>query len=359
MPHRACLLRMTGWLSVACIAVMVLLQAGCGGMSNSAASPGSQNAAQQSQISTAVNSGYVWETASSPAALRPIVGLPGGAQFGGPSYNSGAYTSGVAASRLGYVLLTGSDGAISLANLPSGQPKIVAPGISPAEQVVISPTGVTAAVFAPGQTAELLLNLASAPQTQSIAVPAGTFALAVSDAGYLLAAVPQASSGVAISVISPQGATQGLIHLGKLGDMRFVGMSNGALLADSAKNVVWWTPDATTGASPQSIATAANGVKAPSGVAASYDGRWAVIANPNGTILRVNLSQAAPVIAANCSCVPDRLAPLTGNANFQITAAGSGPMWLYQGDLPTPRTVFVPAILHSGTVIQAAVKSGK
>jgi hypothetical protein len=184
-------------------------------------------------------------------------------------------------------------------------------------------------------------------------------ALSVSDGGTLLIATANADGGINVSSTARQGAVHFVTAVGRLGDMRFVGTGNGALIADAAKNVVWSVQDVTAGGSPQSIAAAANGVNSPVGVAASYDGRWAVIANPSGTILRVSLTQPASIVAATCACAPDRLASLSGNTTFQITASGPGPMWLYQGDLPAPRTVFVPAVSGAGAALRLSSAMGR
>jgi hypothetical protein len=179
-----------------------------------------------------------------------------------------------------------------------------------------------------------------------VAIPLqGTIAsVCVSDTGLLLVAITNGSGGVEISSVSAQGAVHQLMQVARYGDMRFIGSSNGVLIADAGQNILWSAKDAASGSNLVQIAGTGDGLQNPVATASSWDGHWALIANQAGTLLRIDLTQMTPTLSVACSCIPSTLAPLSGNATFQITPLATGPMWLYEGDLATPRTVFVPAV---------------
>jgi len=323
---------------------LLLTMAGCSGAAgNSATSsvPSPSTAKSNTQISGMVL-GYAWDTVAQ--SLRPIQGLPGAAYLGSPIYSG--YTSGIASARAGYALLTGTAGDISLALLPTGQPTALTPVFSTHQQIALSPGGAAAVIFAQGMsTALVFTNLPGAPQRQQvpISMPGTITNVSVSDTGLLLVAAASASGGAAISAISADGTVHPVGNVARYGDMRFIASSNDALIADAGQNTLSTAKDVAAGASLLQIASATDGVQNPVAVASSADGRWALVANQGGTLLRIDLTQLEPVGSATCPCVPNSLTPLSGNAVFQIIPLGAGPLWLYEGDAATPRAVFVPA----------------
>ena len=89
--------------------------------------------------------------------------------------------------------------------------------------------------------------------------------------------------------------------------------------------------------------TVAGGIAQPMAVAASSDGRWAVIANrQTSTIVRVDLASRAPTRQVQCSCSPTILLSLAGNSVFLLTPLGTGPLSLFDGDAAKPRILFIP-----------------
>ncbi len=331
---------------LAALPLLVLVMPACsGGGTNSAtaSAPSSNAASVKTQISGAVL-GYVWDATAQ--GLRAIQGLPGAAYLAAPSYNSGAYTSAVASSSGGYALLTSQTGDILLALLPSGQPALLTAAFSSYQHVALSPSGSAAIVFADDKRSALVFtNLPGAPQLQQVQIPPqGSITnICVSDSGLLLVALDNGAAGVAVYSVSANGTAQQVANLARYGGMRFVASSNDVLIADAAQNIVWSAKNVATGAALLPVASAADGVAAPVAVAGSVDGRWAVIAGQTGVLLSVDLTGATAVASAKCQCSPSLLAPLAGNATFQVTPLAAGPVWLYVADAATPQAMFVPA----------------
>ena len=327
----------------AALLLLLLTMLACGSGASSSAAPTLTSAKLSTQVSGVVL-GYVWDSVSD--GLRAIQGLPGAAYLAPPAYNSGGYTSAVASARGGYALLTSRTGDISLALLPGGQPVPLTAAFSAYQHVALSPGGSAAVVFADDKrTAQVFTHLPAAPQLQQIQIPAqGSITnICVSDSGLLLLALDNGAAGVAISSVSGDGVVHQVANIARYGDMRFIASSNDVLIADAGQNAVWSIKNVATGGGLLPVAGAADGVLAPLAVASSSDGAWALIANQAGKLLRVNLTGQGPVISAQCQCTPSLLAPLAGNATFQITPLATAPLWLYEGDAATPRAVFVPA----------------
>ena len=80
----------------------------------------------------------------------------------------------------------------------------------------------------------------------------------------------------------------------------------------------------------------------PMAVAASSDGRWALVANRQGSsVVKVDLTHQAPISHAQCNCSPTILLSLAGNSVFLLTPPGTGPLSLFDGDAPQPRILLI------------------
>ncbi len=322
---------------------------GCGTTSVSSPSlPSSLNSMNKTASGPML--GYVWDKTAS--GLRPILGVPGAAQFGSPIYGGAGYNNAVACPDKKYALLTSSGGQAFLGPLPSGVPVQIADHLSTKEQIAISPSCSAALLYAPGtSSATLILGLPATPTAQTINLSqAGQVTTAaVSDSGLILAAVGKAASGSTIQAISADGTAMQLTTVAGLGGMTFLPSSQNALIADSGRNTIWSASGLPNTTALNSVAATADGVRQPIAVASSSDGRWLIVANQNGAaILRLDLTrQTAPTqIACRCSAVG--LTPLSGNNTFLLSAVDTGPVWTFDGDSPSPRVVFIPAIKQTG-----------
>ena len=324
------------------IATVFMIASGCG--TTSTPSQGTTPPAGGSaSVASGVTLGYVWDQKAS--GLRPMLGMPGASYLGSPIYNDGTYQSGIACSRSPHAILTSKHGAIFLTSLPTGVPVQLANKLSAKQVVVLGPSCSTALVYAPDtSTMDLIQGLPSKPQVATISLSGNVTAAAVSDSGAVLAAVSR-SNGTAVQFL-PAGAASAasVVTVSRLGGLAFVANAESALIADAGKNVVYLAEFDAGGASTRQIASATDGIASPVGVGASADGRWAVIANQQGAVVRVDLTHQAPNITMQCRCTPTEVIPLNSKTIFRLTALGTGPMWVFDGDAPRARVAFIPGI---------------
>jgi hypothetical protein len=291
--------------------------------------------------------GYVWDQKAS--GLRPILGVPGAAQFGSPIYGGAGYNSATACPDKKYALLTNSSGQASMAPLPSGVPVQIADHLSTKERIAISPSCSAALLYAPGaSSAILVLGLPAKPKVQTLDLSqAGLVtAAAVSDTGLVLAASSQTAGGIAVQAISADGTASQVTAVAGLGGMTFLPSAQNALIADAGRNTILLASNLPGSTTLNQVATTADGISQPLAVASSADGRWLIVANQNGAaVLRLDLTRQSASDQVACSgCTASKLTPLGGNSSFLLSDVGSGPIWTFDGDSPSPRIVFIPAI---------------
>lgn len=325
---------------------------GCGSMPANSPTPSmpSSNSATGSNAATGPILGYAWDQKA--AGLRPVLGVPGAAQFGTPIYGGASYNGALACTGAKYVLLTNSSGQASLAPLPQGVPVQIADHLSAKEQIAISPSCSAAVFYAPGfSTATLVLGLPTTPKAQTLDLSqAGLVTTAiVSDSGLVLAG-SGATGGTNVTAVSPDGTATQVTTVAGLGGMAFLPSSQNALIGDAGRSTVWLASNLPASISLSRVATAADGVAQPTAIASSSDGRWLIVANQKGAVLRLDLTRrSAPAVVTCSSCTSMKLIPLTGNSSFLLSDLTSGPIWTFDGDSPSPRVVFIPAIKSSST----------
>jgi len=293
--------------------------------------------------------GYAWDQIAT--GLRPIRGIAGAAQFGSPVYGGSTYNGASVCVDKKYALLTSSKGRVFLAPLPSGAAMQIADHLSAKEQIAISPSCSAALLYAPGTSSALIiLGLPASPKVQALDLSqAGLVTAAiVSDSGLVLAA-SQTGGKSTVQVVSADGSASQVATVAGLGGMTFLSSTQNALIADAGKNVIWLASNLPGSTALNSVAAATDGVTRPSAVAASADGRWLIIANQGGnTILRLDLNHQSPPEQIACNCTATNLIPLSGNSTFLISDLGSGPVWTFDGDSPSPRIVFIPGVRQEG-----------
>lgn len=286
--------------------------------------------------------GYIWS--SSGGTLRPLLGVSGSAQVGQSIVASGAYVSGAASLSSGIGLVEDQKGNLFSLNLPSSKATPIATGLPAGSQIVFSPLGANAIVYASGGTSVTLISaLSSQPQTTTIALPLGVKLLAaiVSDAGTVLVATQAAP--IAIDILSSGGALVPLGTLAQSGGMSFLPGVENALIADRGKNALSLLENITTALTVQPLN--AQGINLPVAVASSRDSRWAVVANGGDkNILRIDLEKGSAPSIVSCSCQATQLSSLAGSASFRLNDLGSGPLWIADLSGSTPQLFFVPAI---------------
>jgi hypothetical protein len=338
-------------LLAACVTIVSIIGLiGCGTTSAvTSPMPSLPSTTATSNVATGAVLGYAWD--QSAAGLRPILGVPGAAQFGSPVFGGAGYNSARACPGKKFALLTNSSGQASIAPLPSGVPVQIADHLSAKEQIAISPSCSAALLYASGSSSAVLVQgLPASPKAQSLDLSqAGAVTSAVvSDTGLVLVASGQTAGAVSVQAVSADGTAMQVTTVAGLGGMAFLPSSQNALIGDTGRSTIWLASGLPASTSLNRVATSSDGVTQPTAVASSSDGRWLIVANQNGaSILRLDLTrQSAPAQVA-CNCTATKLAPLTGNSTFLLSDLTSGPLWTFDGDSPSPRILFIPAVKSS------------
>ncbi len=285
--------------------------------------------------------GYVFS--ATDGTLRALLGVKGSSQVSASIVPAGTYVAGDTSTASSTALLEDATGALFAFNLPSAQPLRVAGGLPANAQIAFSASGKTAIAYSSSSIA-LITGLPSSPQVKTIAVPSGSAvsAVIVSDAGTIVMA-----SGAAIGTLSTSGSFSRLLTVGAAGGFSFLPGTDDLLIADSAANTVSLLRTISTSPTSQPLNVA--GLNKPVAVAASKDGKWAIVANGGDAgVLRVDLTSGTAAIKTLCSCQPSQLSSLSGGSVFRLNALYAGPLWTVDVASATPQMLFVPAI-NKGT----------
>lgn len=287
---------------------------------------------------------------SSSAGLRIEYGVAGSASQGPPLYNDGTYSGATACVRKRIALLTTASGSLFLAQLPQGAPQLITnQGVTKA-QITFSPSCDSALAFASGNPNALLIQgLLSAPKSSNVLLPENISAIVASDSGSILISVPQADGSAELQLMTSGGsAFQPFAAVSKFGGMAFMPGSDMVLFADGGSNNLVQASATGPKSGPLQIAGSADGISRPLAIGVSADGHTVAIANGLGSaIVRIDLLQHLPSSQAKCACSPAELQAMGGNAAFRLNEPGSGTVWAFDGDAPTPRIVFVPSASSS------------
>ena len=326
------------WLRAGCAAcsasAICVALAGCG--VGAVSGPGS---APLAAVANGPQLGYLWNSADQP--LRPVLGVPGSAQIGQAVTPAGMYINGAGSPRSAVALLQSADGSISSMSLPSGTAQTLAgANFRGAAQIAFSPSGTDAILFAPGATSVLLLSgLRGATQVQTLVAPAPLSSAAVSDTAQVVAV--SGSGLLTLALLTGNRSTLG--SLTAFGGASFLPGGDDLLLADSGTGVVTLLRHSSTAPAAQTFTSSA--IQTPLAVAASLDGRWAVVANGGDpSTVRLDLSGATSPLRIACGCQPTQLTPFMGNAVFSLLPLSAVPNWAVDASAATPRTVFIPAV---------------
>ena len=321
---------------ISAIAAYSGLITGCGGSVDAPNSSSPLSAA----VSNGPQLGYLWS--ATDAALHPILGVPGSSQFGQSVTTAGLYVNGAASARSSIALLQSTNGVISTMTVPQGSAEVISGAtISGSVQIVFSPSGLNAVLYTPGSSSVLLITaLTTAPQVQTLTAPSNFLAATVSDT----AQVAAVSGSGPLRVALLTGNTASLTTLGGFGGFSFLPGGSDLLIADRSTGVVTLVRN-TTG-TPAAQSFTASTIKSPLAIAGSVDGLWAVVANSaDQSVVRLDLTGASAPLRIACACQPVQLTTLSGNAVFSLTAPGSTATWAVDASAPTPRTVFIPALV--------------
>lgn len=311
--------------------------------------------------------GYIWHSDSKN--LYPILGVSGSTHYGEPALatDGTVVTAAVATSaNASWGLLLHKDGTLEQWSSAGAGAAALAAGVALDGVIRFSPSGTSAAVLSPSTlNAMMVTGLPSKPQIATLKLPTG-FSIdkfAISDAGSLLAGIPQAgTAGIVIGILSEAHAFNAISSFQAWGGAGFVPGSKGdaAVIADAATANLTYATNL-NGTSPNFAPLGANGMlQKPIAVGISADGKWAYAADSaKAQIVRVSLGPAAqPPSSIACACTAQQLVPLTSDGIFALTKDLPGqPSWILDTRTSQPRTFFVPALPGSVASSDSTMRS--
>lgn len=318
------------------------LLAGCGAGVRTLTGGGSSPAVALLAVSAAPKLGYAWNQADK--TLRPIIGIPGAAQFGESVTPAAAYESGAAEPAGTYALMLGDSQSLYRISLPDGAATPLSGKATTGSRIVFAPSGAYAFIFALGSMGGTVVSgTASAPQLRAVTFTSAATDAAVSDSGTVAVAL-RSATGSPIQVTPASGNPVILPALKACGGLGFIAGSDDLLMADAGLNELWRVHAASTAPTTAPVATAGL-LKTPLSVAASRSGHWAVIANSaDSSAVRVDLTGALPPQRTACNCQPSTVAQLAGDGAFRLTALQTGPVWISDASRSSFPVLFIPAL---------------
>jgi hypothetical protein len=279
--------------------------------------------------------------------IKPLLGLPGAAWLGPGqtagdvrelAFAPGGWAVGLEGSAMRPVLirnLTGPVVAEPLGDLPAG-----------ATQLALSPAG-SAAVFLFRESGKLAVVTGlpgpalDAWEYELGGIGAQWLRLAVSDGGdAVLGTIREAGQHWAVAVRRYSGFRK-IYAAGGDAAIAFLPRQAAALIADPGRNEILLLRSLE--GSPLPLASETEGVLRPVDIAASLDGRKAVVISKDASAILILGIEDGSVTAVPYEQSAKELRRLNGNARFRLTGDTAQPLWVLDGDSAPPRLVFVPA----------------
>lgn len=329
-----------GLRATACL--LPCLLTGCGAGVRTLAGAGSSPAVALLAVSAAPKLGYAWNQADK--TLRPIIGIPGAAQFGESVTPAATYEYGAAEPAGTYALMLGDSQTTYRVSLPDGAATLLAGKAAAGSRIVFAPGGAYALIFAPGNTGGTVISgTAGAAQVRSVNFTGAATDAAISDTGAVAVAL-RSGSGCPVQVTPASGNSVSLPSLKVCGGLGFVAGGDDLLMADAGSNELFRVHAASTTPTVAPMVTAGL-LKMPQSVAASHTGHWAVVANSgDSSAVRIDLTGALPPQRTACDCQPSTVVPLAGDGAFRLTALQTGPVWISDASRSSFPVLFVPSL---------------
>jgi hypothetical protein len=304
-------------------------------------------AAGQAPLMQGALSGFVFDP--TVRGVRPVLGSPGAATMGEPLLAGMNLQQAVVSADGDYALAITGDGRGLIAILQlSGKVSVRPLGVevSAGDSVELSPLGTFAVLYQRAtQSLQVVKGMPSAPvlgKRLELALIGGPLsAFTIDDRSTVLAAAPAGNSSQ-IYVFDKNGDLRLISTVGHASDLAFI---NGldAVVADDRDHKVYLLRFVTGVTATLPLAGEAQGVTSPRAVGVSRDQRRVYVANAGSKeIVAINLTDGVTARYA-CPCEPSAVRRMNGTAVFRLTEPTNGPFWLFDGDLPQPRIVFVPA----------------
>jgi hypothetical protein len=334
-------------------AVLALALAGCGTAINSP-SPSPSGAIQaQSQPTTGPVLGYIWD--ASVQGLRPVQGLPGASIVGAATVSgagrSSPFIATASSAVSGMALFLDANGGVFEAPLSGGAMTRIA-NIPGATGLVLSSSGgyslITGESAAGANIAAVISGLPQSPTVRNLNVSTLTPIAggAASDTGTVALAMGSGQSAASAVAFTGQSASVQIATAQSFGGMQFVPGSDELVLADGGAGTL--TAISHVGTTPASATLSpAGAIASPVALDITSNGRWVVVANHAGDVLRIDLTGAIAATTLHCSCAPSQVLALRGSTSgstVRLVTTGGGPLWIVDAGSAASRVLFIPAV---------------
>jgi hypothetical protein len=277
-------------------------------------------------------------------ALRPLIGVAGAATIGAPLELGLSVVQLAIPPDHDYILATAEEIQSPIwLQLHEGTPAIRSlDGVSNIDRIAISPTG-SAAAFLSESDGRIysFVNLSRSPLAVSNFEIGGlgpTTAFAITDDGQT--GLWGTSDGVSGSVFVLKALQQPRLIASTTHPSAIQFLLNGdsAIIADDIENEILWFSNGQV----STIATAADGILAPSALAVSRDNRKIFVGSSKAasvTKIETFTTVGEPVY---CNCTLTGLYPTNTDSVFRLNTFTGRPILLFDGSLATSRITYVP-----------------
>jgi hypothetical protein len=208
------------------------------------------------------------------------------------------------------------------------------------DRIALSPSGSAAALFSESQNRiYAFINLAQTP------VLAGKFelgalrtlnALAISDDARTIAAGVSDASNASLFLVNA-GQPPRFVASMNASSIAFMHGSDTAVVADNIDNKIY----ALVSGQPLTLATAADGIASPAGIAVSNDNQRIFVANSQtGSVLTL-APNGSVVDSQSCNCALTGLHSTNADSVFRLTDYVGGPVSIFEARGSAPRIIFI------------------
>jgi hypothetical protein len=280
--------------------------------------------------------------------VRPVIGVPGAASVGAP-LDLGFQARDVKSSGRDFILATDDSGRPRLVQLRGGAITLRnADEFSEASTAGVERTALSSSGFAAALYSESARRVYAFTDLSVAPVLAGSFdvgdvgsitALAISDdARTVLVGLSAGDKAAAVFLLQVGRRARFLATVGRASAIAFFKGSDRAVIADETENRIF----AFTEGALVEVATAADGISAPIGVAVSRDNQRIFVANSRpGSITIIGLEgirqQSLP-----CDCFLSGLHATSSDSVFRLTDFSGRPVLILDASGASPRIVFAP-----------------
>ncbi len=207
------------------------------------------------------------------------------------------------------------------------------------DQIVLSPAGSAAAFFSESQKLiYAFTNLSQSPALLGkfdVGALGPLSALAISDDGKTVAVGTSDGVGGSVFILNSDQQPRLVASIDHPSLITFLHNSDAAVIADDANNKIYML----SGGQAVPIATAADGISTPTGIAVSNNNQRIFVAN-SGTSSITTIGPSG-MESQNCNCVLTGLHSTNADSVYRLTDYSGGPVLLFDAGGSASRMTFV------------------